>query len=74
MKLNWKFVGVGGKKQKNLPWGEYGYFWNYTVYIDFTVPSLFVMALTCQTTVCFVGRVNHVLAVCLLMALKTFSL
>ena len=26
MKLNWNFLGGGGYKTKNLPWGEYGYF------------------------------------------------
>ena len=26
MKLNWNFLGDGGSKTKNLPWGEYGYF------------------------------------------------
>ena len=27
MKLNWNFLGGGGRaKQKNLLWGEYGYF------------------------------------------------
>ena len=26
MKVNWNFLGGGGCKTKNLPWGEYGYF------------------------------------------------
>ena len=26
MKLNWNFLGGGGCKTKNLPWGKYGYF------------------------------------------------
>jgi len=26
MSLNWNFQRGGGSKQKNLPWGEYGYF------------------------------------------------
>ena len=26
MKLNWNFLGEGGMQNKNLPWGEYGYF------------------------------------------------
>ena len=26
MKLNWNFLGGEGVQNKNLPWGEYGYF------------------------------------------------
>ena len=29
MKINWNFLGGGGRggaNKKNLPWGEYGYF------------------------------------------------
>ena len=26
MKLNWNFLGGVGVQNKNLPWGEYGYF------------------------------------------------
>ena len=30
MKHNWDFLGEGGCKTKNLPWGSMDIFWNYT--------------------------------------------
>ena len=29
--LNWNFLGGVGVQKKILPWGEYGYFLNYTI-------------------------------------------
>ena len=31
MKLNWKVLGGGGFKPKNLPWGGMDIFWNHTI-------------------------------------------
>ena len=41
MKLNWNFLGGEGVQNKNLPWGEYGYFLELHIACkggDFTAP------------------------------------
>ena len=57
MKLNWNFLGEGGCKTKNLPWGEYGYFLELHIITkeqDFFCPRL----LACTCNVCYSDAVQ----------------